>query len=258
MKLAVDIGGSYLRWEIPGKEYGTISGKGLNLEEYLQSLIRKYEVGKVAISFAGQVHNNRIISAPNIAAKFDPANLGVPYIIENDLKCAAIAQKRSLGCNNLALLYSGTGLGGAAIDSGKLICGAYNLAGEIGHTPYQKAPFRCGCGKDNCLELYASGSAIAKWANYFKVEASLKEPSIHALYTQALLYGAATLLTLFNPKILVLGGGVITNNPSLVEYIEAKLPSFAPSFALKGCRIELTRLQNASLEGAKILLERFE
>ncbi|ADV46246.1 ROK family protein [Nitratifractor salsuginis] len=257
MNLAVDLGGTWLRWEIPGKDRGRVASAEVDPTGYLRRLIEEYGIEKVAISFAGQVHENHILSAPNIAEGFDPAALGIPYRIENDLKCAALAEGRYWGSESLVALYSGTGLGSAALEKGKLIRGAHNLAGEIGHVPYRKAPFRCGCGKDNCLELYASGSGIEKWAKHLHIEASLDHPEIHALYSEALLHASATELTLLNQELLVLGGGVITHRPALVEYLKERLPDYAPSFALEGCRIELTRLENASLEGAKILLERF-
>jgi predicted NBD/HSP70 family sugar kinase len=257
MGLAVDLGGTWLRWEIPGIDRGRVASAEVDPAEYLRQLIERYGVRKAAISFAGQVHENQILSAPNIAEGFDPAALGIPYIVENDLKCAALAEGRYWRSESLVALYSGTGLGSAALEKGEPIRGVRNLAGEIGHIPYRKAPFRCGCGKDNCLELYASGSGIAKWAKHLQIEASLDHPEIHALYTEALLHAAATLLTLFNPAMLILGGGVITHRPALVEYLKERLPYYAPAFALEGCRIELTRLENASLKGAKILLERF-
>jgi len=257
MDLAVDLGGTWLRWEIPGVASGRVASAEVDPGDYLRRVIRRYGVRRLALSFAGQVADNRILSAPNVAAAFDPAALGIPYLVENDLKCAALAEGRDWRSESLVALYSGTGLGSATLEKGKLIRGVRNLAGEIGHVPYRKAPFRCGCGKDNCLELYASGSGIAKWAAHLGVEASLDHTVIHALYAEALLHAAATLLTLLNPALLVLGGGVITHRPALVEYLKENVPGYAPSFALERCRIRLTRLENASLEGAKILLERF-
>ncbi len=257
MRLAVDLGGTWLRWElIPGGQTGRVATAGVDPQAYLRELIDRYAVKAVAISFAGQVYDNRILSAPNISAGFDPAKLGIPYRIENDLKCAVLAEGRDWGSGSLTALYSGTGLGSATLERGEPIRGRRNLAGEIGHVPFRRAPFRCGCGKDNCLELYASGNGIAKWARRLGLAPSLDELAIRKRYEEALLYAAATLLTLFNPEFLILGGGVITHHPDLVELVKTELPTYAPPFALEGVRIERSRLENASLEGAKILLER--
>ena len=257
MRLAVDLGGTWLRWElIPGGQTGRVATAGVDPQAYLRELIDRYAVKAVAISFAGQVHDGRILSAPNISAGFDPAKLGIPYRIENDLKCAVLAEGCDWGSDSLTALYSGTGLGSATLERGEPIRGQRNLAGEIGHVPYRRAPFRCGCGKDNCLELYASGSGIAKWARHLGLAPSLDEPAIRERYDEALCFAAATLLTLLNPEMLILGGGVITHRPDLVELVKTELPNYAPPFALEGVCIERSRLENASLEGAKILLER--
>lgn len=141
----------------------------------------------------------------------------------------------------------------------------HNLAGEIGHIPYKTVPFKCGCEKDNCLELYASGSGIQKWIKYFglKEESNLqqlkssKNPDamkIAESYTEALIYAAATMVTMMNPKILVLGGGVIEQNPDLVETVCKRICDYALLASCEGLIMEKSRIENAPLEGAKILL----
>lgn len=141
----------------------------------------------------------------------------------------------------------------------------HNLAGEIGHIPYKTVPFKCGCEKDNCLELYASGSGIQKWIKYFglKEESNLQQlkssknhdaMKITESYTEALIYAAATMVTMMNPKILVLGGGVIEQNPELVETVHKRICDYALLSSCKGLRIEQSCIENAPLEGAKILL----
>ncbi len=256
MKLALDIGGTYFRWEIIGVAKGKEPTQKIDIQDFLSQLIERYKVRALGISFAGQVHRSRILSAPNVHTSFDPASFGIPYIIENDLNCAVLAEARYWQSTHIAALYSGTGLGSGIIDEGRLVRGFRNLAGEIGHIPYRQAPFRCGCGKDNCIELYASGGGIHKWARYLGVEAVLKEPKIKKLYLEALATAAATIFTLCNPKFLILGGGVVQANPDVLQWLKENLSRYAPSFALEGCEIRQSELSDASLEGAKILLER--
>lgn len=252
MNLAVDIGGTYLRYDIDGIK--KIEIKNIDIEEFLKKLIKKYNIKKIAISFAGQVNNREILSSPN-TKKFNPKNLKIPYILENDLNCAALAQSDYFKSRFLAALYSGTGLGSGIIEDGKILRGYKNLAGEIGHIPYKKAPFKCGCGKDNCIELFASGSGIEKWAKFLGCDKDLKTTcgEIRKNYEKALIFGTATVLTLFNPEILVLGGGVIKNNPYLVETVKENIKNYAPSFAVS--EIVLSEIENASLKGAKLLLK---
>ncbi len=256
MRLALDIGGTYLRWEVVGSVAGKEKIDTIDLQTFIATLIEKYQIQALAASIAGQVYDNRVLSAPNIAHLPDFEAFDIPYILENDLKCAALAEAKFFECDYLVALYSGTGLGSGAIENGKIVRGWHNLATEIGHIPYKEAPFRCGCGKDNCLELFASGSAIEKWAHYWQIEPSLQEERIKKMVQNALAHAAAVLITLCNPKILVLGGGVVEHNPFLVDAVRQKLPKLAPAFAYNETQITLTQLENASLEGAKILLER--
>ncbi len=257
MKLALDIGGTYIRWEVEGTAKGKRRVDEIKLESFISSLIKQYHIEAMAISYAGQVYQNQILSAPNIHANFDPARYNIPYVIENDLKCAVLAEARYFQIDSITTLYSGTGLGSATLEKGEVIRGFRNLAGEIGHIPYKSAPFRCGCGKDNCIELFASGSGLEKWARYFDIEASLENRRLRNLYVEALLHAVATILALFNPNFLILGGGVIKHNPDLIESIKEKIDEYAPPFSLEGVETHLSRLEEPSLEGAKILLERF-
>ena len=252
MNLAVDIGGTFLRYDIG--EIKKVKIKDIDIEEFLKQLIREYNIKKIAISFAGQVYNGEILSSPN-AKKFNPKNLGIPYILENDLNCAAFAESKYFKSKFLVALYSGTGLGSGIIENGKIVRGYKNLAGEIGHIPYKKAPFKCGCGKDNCIELFASGSGIEKWAKFLGCSSDLKTTckEIKKNYEEALLVAVGVALTLFNPEILVLGGGVVKNNPYLVNLVKENIKNYAPSFSIS--KIVLSEIKDASLKGAKLLLK---
>ncbi len=273
--LAVDMGGTWLRYELVGEEEvcGKIASCEVELGEFLVSMLEAHpDIVAVAISFAGQVHEGEILSAPNIEVKradiqaFIENRFGIPLKIENDLNCAALAEAVYWNEKELVALYSGTGLGSGIVSDGKIVHGFGSLAGEIGHIPYKRAPFRCGCGKDNCIELYASGSGLAKWADHFGCGSgmSLKSLSrskkseclsIASEYTEALLYASATLVTLLNPKVLVLGGGIVQANPDLAERVRADLKHYALSASCEGLEVEASRIEEASLEGAKLLLD---
>jgi len=251
MNLAVDIGGTFLRYDLG--EIKKVKIKNIDIEEFLKELIKKYNVKKIAISFAGQVNKGEILSSPN-AKKFNPKNLGIPYILENDLNCAALAESNYFKSKFLVALYSGTGLGSGIIENG-IVRGYKNLAGEIGHIPYKKAPFKCGCGKDNCIELFASGSGIKKWAKFLGCSSDLKTTceEIKKNYKEALLTAVGVALTLFNPEILVLGGGVIKNNPYLLDVVKENIKNYAPFFSVS--KIVLSEIEDAPLKGTKLLLK---
>jgi len=269
-KAAIDIGGSWLRWSVPEAGTGRIPSGNLRLLDFLEGFIKKYEITFLGISFAGQVNDGRIVSAPNIRIdpidirKYFQQNFGVDLRIENDLNCAALAEAEDWQSDDLIALYSGTGLGAGIIEGGRLCRGSRGMAGEIGHVPYREAPFVCGCGKRNCLELYASGGGLEKWRAYLGCGAVRLDEMLHASaeacrtvaesYLQALLHASGTLITLCNPEILVLGGGVISSTPEIEKRVRGAIASYALPAALDGVRIELSRLENASLRGAEILV----
>ncbi len=259
MDIAMDLGGSWFRWEIEGRLERVESE---NFVSKLEEILRRYRPRRIAIAVAGQVLGTKILSAPNLSfAPLDLAFLqrryGCEIILENDLNCAALAESRYWREPFLAALYVGTGLGSGIVEAGRLWRGFLNRAGEVGHVPYKEAPFRCGCGKNNCIELYASGGAIAKWAQLLGCEADLARSceQIRQAFIEALCSAAATLLCIANPKRLVLGGGVIVHNGWVVERIREEIVRYAPPFSLERVEISLSRLKDAPLEGAKILLE---
>jgi glucokinase len=93
--------------------------------------------------------------------------LGLPVVVDNDGNMAAIAESvlgAARGVADFALLTLGTGVGGGVMVDGRLLVGASGLAGELGHVPVDRSGPRCVCGGVGCLELYASGRAVAERA----------------------------------------------------------------------------------------------
>ncbi|MCS6775875.1 MAG: ROK family protein [Chloroherpetonaceae bacterium] len=134
------------------------------------------DVAGVGVSCGGPLDRERgvILSPPNlpewkavpVRAFFEEA-LGLPVRVENDANATALAEWRfgaGQGARHLVFLTMGTGIGGGIILDGRLVHGANDLAGEIGHqTILMNGPV-CGCGKRGCLEALASGPAIARLA----------------------------------------------------------------------------------------------
>ncbi len=267
--LALDVGGTYLRYRVDEGEVTQTEANGW--EERVVSLLQSDSaITRVGIAFAGQVEGGKIASAPNLAVThhdivryLSGRFAGVEVAIDNDLKCAALAYRRRYGADSVAVLYAGTGLGSALISEGRVVRGCANLAGEIGHVGYREAPFACGCGKYDCFELYASGSGIEKHRRHYGLDAgnldawlegkSPKEAAVAEEALEAFVRAASLLITLHNPAILVIGGGVIGHNPLFTQRalkrIEAR--TFAP--AMRRCRIFLADLEHAPLEGAGLL-----
>lgn len=134
------------------------------------------EVIGVGVSCGGPLDREQgvILSPPNLpewkavpVRDFFAGALGLPVRVENDANATALAEWRfgaGQGARHLVFLTMGTGIGGGIILDGRLVHGANDLAGEIGHqTILMNGPV-CGCGKRGCLEALASGPAIARLA----------------------------------------------------------------------------------------------
>ncbi len=91
------------------------------------------------------------------------ALLGIPTILENDVRAAALGllRRRSFGSvQSLALLAIGTGIAAGVVLDGVLHRGANGLAGELGHVVVEPGGLQCACGNRGCLETVAAGPAI--------------------------------------------------------------------------------------------------
>jgi glucokinase len=162
--------------------------------------------------------------------------LAIPAVVENDATAGALAEwwfgaGRSRGVDDLIYLTISTGIGGGLVLDGRLYRGVAGNAGELGHLTVIYDGRQCGCGRRGCLEAYASGTNIAARAREAIAagEASIlsdipdftaKEVAEQAAAgdrlatrvwdeTMAMLgSGVANILDIFNPALVVLGGGV--------------------------------------------------
>ena len=275
MKLGIDIGGTYLRYELRVDEK-TVEKSSLKSEQtglcsFLEMILKKEKkIATIFISYAGQIKEGVILTAPNIKIdKHDiktyiEAKYGVKLFIENDLNCAVLAEARGYNTQNICAIYMGTGLGLGVISSAGLLQGNDNIATELGHIPYKNTPFTCNCGKQNCIELFCSGSGLLRWKKEYKVNSKLtleqlhqseheKAQEIYNEFIEAFLHAVGTAITLFNPKVLVLGGGLIMNNRYLDKVVKEKIGAYAMPLALQNIEIAISKLEDASLEGAFLL-----
>ena len=160
--------------------------------------------------------------------------LSLPVFIENDANAAALGEKwRGAGQNIRSMIHLtlGTGVGGGIILDNKIWHGADGMAGEIGHMTLIPDGRQCGCGNTGCLEMYASARGIVQ---SFREELekqklhtaeALKEVTSEKVYQAAregdavarrvmkdmgrmLGIGIASLINIFNPERVVIGGGV--------------------------------------------------
>jgi glucokinase len=165
--------------------------------------------------------NLGIDGAPLELAERLSEKASAPVHVDNDVNVAAIGAAAALGCTDLAYLSVGTGIAAGLLLGGRLRRGARGAAGEVGHISVDPNGPRCHCGQRGCLEVMASGPALARqWP------AGAGAPSVARALLEAAARGdraartvrdalaghladaVARLALTVDPDLVVLGGGV--------------------------------------------------
>ena len=167
--------------------------------------------------------------------------LRVPVAVENDVNVATLGAVALSGIRDLVYLSIGTGLAAGLVLDGTLRRGATGAAGEIGHVPIDPSGAWCQCGQRGCLEMVASGRALAEaWPPAGSDAPTGREnggaPPAQALFAAAAAGDARavavkdrfaagvadavrTLCLSVDPATIVLGGGVAQLGAPLVEAV---------------------------------------
>lgn len=178
---------------------------------------------------------------------------GRKVALANDGNCAALGELRfgsAIGCKNLVYLALGTGIGGGVVSEGVLIDGKNGLGAEIGHTLVSIDGPRCSCGSIGCLEAYAAGWAIqaeatkvATTADGDRLKVLAGNGPIHAgvvakaaaeghVASVAILQRAGralgasigSFINMFDPEMIVIGGGVASLGEALLGPAREMIP----------------------------------
>jgi len=171
----------------------------------------------------------------------------MPVRLENDGIAAAIGEWRlgaGRGYANLVFVTLSTGIGGGVVIDGRVLRGRMGMAGHVGHMTVVQDGEPCPCGNRGCWEAYAAGPALAARASrragremdaaaVFDAAAAGDPLAVELVAEEADLVGVglASLLHLYSPEILILGGGLATRFDALRPGIAARLARAAmPSF----------------------------
>jgi len=176
----------------------------------------------------------------------------LPVCAENDARAALVAEALwggARGRRNVVMLTLGTGIGGAALVDGRILCGASGAAGHFGHVTIDPRGGLCICGNYGCVETQFSSRAIESnyWAHLhraapaklslnsdgrppdteaiFRAAAEGDECARHVL-DSALEHLAAAIVGFmhtFDPEVFILGGNVAAAGPQLFDPIRNKI-----------------------------------
>ncbi len=134
-----------------------------------------FSPGVIGLACAGTVDFARgvMVTSPNLPLVEVPLAglirdaLGLPVVLDNDAQAAVLAEAvcgAGAGLQHVVMLTLGTGVGGGLFLDGHVYRGAGGGAGELGHMVVLKDGLLCGCGGHGCLEMYASGRALKRYA----------------------------------------------------------------------------------------------
>lgn len=161
--------------------------------------------------------------------------LGLPVVVVNDVHAMAVGETvhgAAAGARDAFVVAIGTGIGGALVCDGVVRHGRTGMAGSIGHVPALVPPDlpaepvpRCPCGALGHLEAYASGPAIAGGAPLERLAERGDAATLRAIHRAGLILGhtLGAYVTLLDPDVLVLGGGVTGLGALLLEPAERAL-----------------------------------
>lgn len=175
-------------------------------------------------------------------------------LIANDADAAAKGEAEmgaSKGCKNSIMITLGTGIGGGIIIDGKIYSGHNYSGGELGHTIIEVDGKECTCGRCGCWEAYASATGLinmtkekmqenrdtimwklcgtldrvnGKTAFLAKEKGDKAGKEVVDKYIKYLAIGITNMINIFQPEVLVIGGGICKEGENLTrplqEYVD--------------------------------------
>lgn len=206
----------------------------------------------------------------------------VPVVIDNDVRMNLYGEWQfgvGQGKGNLVVITIGTGLGSGIVLNNQMVYGHTSGAGEIGHMNMYREGRACNCGSSGCLGRYVSGRGIVRTV---QERISAGESSIMTEWTQGNLneltaemvsaafdagdflaqdvwkrtgelfgFGLANVINLFNPEVIVIGGGVAQAGERLLAPARQVVNQHALQLSRDSCElVQSTLLHRAGMLGA--------
>lgn len=222
--------------------------------------------------------NGVLLASPNLGVGFENLPLAkllsdrfhLPVALSNDVDVATIGEQHygaAQGVDDFVCVFVGTGIGSGIVQGGSAYRGATGTAGEIGHTIVQYGGRICGCGGRGHLEAYASRTAITRvlQAELLRGRKSMLsellspddtdirsriiarcldagDQLVTEVATEAADYlgaGLGSLITFYNPRRVILGGGLIEATQLLFD--RASMRARESALPIPGRQVEIVR-----------------
>jgi len=257
------------------------------------------DITSIGLGSPGTINNDKgiIEYANNLKFKDVPVveelnkYINKPIFIGNDANVAAYGEFESGAgsiFNDLVAVTLGTGVGGGIIVNGKMLTGSFNGGAELGHIVIDANGPKCTCGRKGCWEQYSSATSLIRDAveaaklnkdsllnklvdnDLNKMNAKIPFDAAQAgdevakkvidNYVEMLSIGLANVINIFQPEVIVLGGGVSYQRENLIiplkERVKDKVYGGADAFKTE---IKVAELGNdAGIIGAALLYKLYE
>ena len=236
------------------------------------------DIQGIAVSACGQINpatgtvigtNGKIPHYEGTCMKAELEKVfGKETAVLNDANAALLGEcfaGRAKGLRNVILITLGTGVGGGVLADGRLLSGHRGIAGELGHFTLRADGPACPCGKRGCFEHYAATTALVSRCEAASGRSGLNGKIIFreaeagnpifrtelSSWIQDIAEGLTGLIHIFNPEMVLIGGGVSAQENLLIRPLrELVLKKAMPRFT-EGLRIERAILGNdAGMIGA--------
>ncbi len=212
--------------------------------------------------------------------------LGLDITLENDANAAALgefAAGAGKGADSMVAVTLGTGIGGGVIIDRKLFSGFNHAGAELGHFVIQQDGLPCTCGRRGCFETYASATALIRLTRTYMesdpgslcwtlAEGRLDRVNGRTAFDAArqgdptgrrivdeflshLASGLVSIVNIFQPEVLCIGGGISNEGDALLSPLQAVLDAedYARNSARRTRLVIATLGNDAGLIGAAML-----
>ena len=218
-----------------------------------RELLKTAPADRVGVGSPGLISQGVVRSASNLRFRDVPMQamleerLGLPVRIGNDANAAALGEYvagAAKGADSFIMVTLGTGIGGGIINEGKVVDGFNDVGGEIGHFVLYPNGRPCPCGRKGCFEAYCSASALtadtirAMWLHPESALWKIVDGDLHRVngktafdgmragdkvaaelvdeFISNLALGLSNLVTLLQPEIIAIGGGISREGDTLL------------------------------------------
>jgi glucokinase len=235
---------------------------------------QKQKISAVGVAIPGLVRHDGTVWAPNLKgwkrmplARRLKRALGLPVVVESDRNAAVLGEiwrGAAQGKNDAIVLMLGTGIGAGIWSGGRLVRGAHELSGCAGWMVVADS-YGTEARQVGQLESLAAGPAIARTGGTINAQnvaaaARCGDPTAIQIYFEAgriLGYAVANLVSLFDPQIVVIGGGLAKAADLFLDSLQKAAKERAQPIAAKQVRIVVSPLgPNANLLGVASLASR--